>query len=40
MRKFIILFQGDDVLMSINAINAREARRKFNKQLSFKEVIE
>jgi len=36
MNKYYILFQGDDVLITIEAKNASEARKIFNRQISFK----
>lgn len=36
MTKYTALFQGDDVLLTINANSAQEARKILNRQISFK----
>lgn len=35
MKKYKALFQGDDVLLTIDAKNATEARKILNKQITF-----
>ena len=36
MKKYKALFQGDGILFTINAKNIKEAKKIFNKQITFK----